>query len=503
MIAVKRIFRYLQGRPKLGIWYPKDAPFILEAFSDSDYAGASLDRKSTTGGCQFLGSRLISWQCKKQTVMANSTTEAEYIAASQCCGQVLWIQNQLLDYGYNFMKTKIHVDNESAICVIKNPISHSKTKHIEIRYHFIRDSYEKRLIEMVKIHTDNNVAELLTKAFDVSRFNFLVASIYLKFVDQHNMVTCLEKTDGNAEFHEIVDFLTSSSIHYALTVSSTIYDSYIEQFWNTATSKTFNSVKQIHAIVDGKAVVISESSVRNDLLFDDEDEGNTSGSGEGRMEHTFELMDIVPPTPHDSPLPGGYTPKSDEGRLKLEELMAICIKLSKQVLDLEKEKDAQAVKILRLKKREKTASASTLSKWRDGNLTATFDRRLKTFIEASIRRHLKLEDSVGINSLPNAKFFKQLALIGTSKGYTGVDTALFPTMLVQGQTLQEYSTVIPEVSNAAANLVCIRRSAQKRKDKRKAIMKEDESVQKKTKKQLEQERLGHEEAIRQQNRSRN
>ncbi|GJU59887.1 gypsy type transposase [Tanacetum coccineum] len=90
--AVKRIFRYLKGRPKLGLWYPKDSPFILEAFSDSDYAGASLDRKSTTGD-----------------------------TASHCCGQVLWIQNQLLDYGYNFMQTKIHVDNDSAICVVKNP----------------------------------------------------------------------------------------------------------------------------------------------------------------------------------------------------------------------------------------------------------------------------------------------------------------------------------------------------------------------------------------------
>ncbi|GJV93625.1 putative ribonuclease H-like domain-containing protein [Tanacetum coccineum] len=126
--VVKRIFRYLKGRPKLGLWYPKDSPFILEAFSDSDYAGASLDRKSTTEGCQFLGSRLISWQCKKQTVVANSTTEAEYIAASHCCGQVLWIHNQMLDYGYNFMQTKIHVDNESAICVVKNPAYHSKNK---------------------------------------------------------------------------------------------------------------------------------------------------------------------------------------------------------------------------------------------------------------------------------------------------------------------------------------------------------------------------------------
>ncbi|GKC55239.1 hypothetical protein Tco_1077984, partial [Tanacetum coccineum] len=115
--------------------------------------------------------------CKKQTVVANSTTEAEYIAASHCCGQVLWIQNQMLDYGFNFMQTKIHVDNKSAICVIKNLVYYSKTKHIEIRHHFIRDSYEKRLVEMVKIHTDHNVADLLTKAFDVSRFNFLMASI--------------------------------------------------------------------------------------------------------------------------------------------------------------------------------------------------------------------------------------------------------------------------------------------------------------------------------------
>nr|GEX31840.1 putative ribonuclease H-like domain-containing protein [Tanacetum cinerariifolium] len=87
--AVKIIFRYLKGQPKLGLWYLKDSPLTLEAFSDSNYAGASLDKKSTTGGCQFLGSRLISWQCKKQTVVANSTTEVEYIAASQCCRQVL------------------------------------------------------------------------------------------------------------------------------------------------------------------------------------------------------------------------------------------------------------------------------------------------------------------------------------------------------------------------------------------------------------------------------
>nr|GEY70156.1 hypothetical protein [Tanacetum cinerariifolium] len=91
--AVKRIFRYLKGHLKLGIWYPKDSPFDLVAYSDSDYDGATQDRKSTTGGCQFLGRRLISWQCKKQTIMATSTTEAEYVTAASGYGQVLWIQN--------------------------------------------------------------------------------------------------------------------------------------------------------------------------------------------------------------------------------------------------------------------------------------------------------------------------------------------------------------------------------------------------------------------------
>ncbi|GJX53355.1 putative ribonuclease H-like domain-containing protein [Tanacetum coccineum] len=169
LLAVKRIFRYLKGKPTLGLWYSRDSPFELVAYTDSDYARATQDRKSTTGGCQFLGNRLISWQCKKQTVVATSTTKAEYVAAASCCGQVLWIQNQLLDYGYNFMHTVINIDNNSTICIIENPVQHSKTKHIEIRHHFIRDCNAKKLIQMVKIHTDYNVADLLTKGFDAGR----------------------------------------------------------------------------------------------------------------------------------------------------------------------------------------------------------------------------------------------------------------------------------------------------------------------------------------------
>ncbi|GKE18637.1 putative ribonuclease H-like domain-containing protein [Tanacetum coccineum] len=131
-----------------------DKMFVVCACS-SDYAGASLDRKSITGGCQFLGKRLISLQCKKQTIVANSTTEAEYVDAANCCGQVLWIQNQMLDYVFNFMNTKIFIDNESTICIVKNPVFHSKTKHIEIRHHFIRDCYEKKLIQIWMKGQDN------------------------------------------------------------------------------------------------------------------------------------------------------------------------------------------------------------------------------------------------------------------------------------------------------------------------------------------------------------
>ncbi|GKD13431.1 hypothetical protein Tco_1197838 [Tanacetum coccineum] len=177
----------------------------LIAYYDSDYDGASIDRKSTTGGCQFLGCKLILRQCKKQIIMANSTTEAEYIASSNCCGRVLWLQNQLLDYGYNFMKTKIYVDNESAICVVKNPIYHSKTKHIEIRHHFIRDSYEKKLIEMVKIHTDYNVADLITKAFDVTSVKHIGKSKEVETLRYLSLVVPITKVGDEAVHKELGD----------------------------------------------------------------------------------------------------------------------------------------------------------------------------------------------------------------------------------------------------------------------------------------------------------
>ena len=174
LAGAKRILRYLKGQPKLGLWYPSEGDLELVAYTDSDCGGCNQNRKSTSGGCQFLGGRLVSWQCKKQTSVAISTCEAEYVAAGSCCSQVLWMQQQLRDYGLNFTQTPIYIDNQSTMSITNNPVKHSKTKHIEIRHHFIRDCAEKNLIKLVKVPTEDNFADLFTKAFDRSRFEKLV-----------------------------------------------------------------------------------------------------------------------------------------------------------------------------------------------------------------------------------------------------------------------------------------------------------------------------------------
>ncbi|KAD5318172.1 hypothetical protein E3N88_18118 [Mikania micrantha] len=179
LIAVKRIFRYLQGTQSLGIWYSTGHSCKLVAFSDSDYAGCKLTRKSTSGGCQFLGNCLVSWQSKKQTSVATSTAEAEYIAAASCTSQILWLQTQLLDYGIKESKTPLLMDSASALCIVKNPVQHSRTKHIEIRHHFIRDCFEKGLIDPKFVPSADELADIFTKPLETSTFQNLV----LRLVD--------------------------------------------------------------------------------------------------------------------------------------------------------------------------------------------------------------------------------------------------------------------------------------------------------------------------------
>ncbi|KAJ9564618.1 hypothetical protein OSB04_000584 [Centaurea solstitialis] len=173
--AVKRILKYLKGTPNFGLWYPKDSGFELTAFTDSDHAGCKLNRKSTSGACQFLGDKLVSWSSRKQNCVSLSTAEAEYVAAACCCSQVLWMKIQLADYGYTMHRIPIYCDSSSAIQIAANPVQHSRTKHIDIRYHFIKDHVEKGNVELFFVESERQIADLFTKAFDEKRHYYLLS----------------------------------------------------------------------------------------------------------------------------------------------------------------------------------------------------------------------------------------------------------------------------------------------------------------------------------------
>ena len=170
LIAVKRIFRYLHGTTDLRLFYPKNTNLELIGYSDTDYAGCKTDRKSISGTCQFLGYSLVSWFSKKQNSVALSTTEAEYIAAGCCCAQILWMKQTLKDFDLIFNRTPIMCDNTSAINLSKNPVNHSRTKHIEVRHHFLRDHVTKNNIKLEFISTSDQLANILTKPLDEAQF---------------------------------------------------------------------------------------------------------------------------------------------------------------------------------------------------------------------------------------------------------------------------------------------------------------------------------------------
>nr|GEW35200.1 hypothetical protein [Tanacetum cinerariifolium] len=313
--------------------------------------------------------RLISWKCKKQTIMATSTTEAEYVVVAHCCGQVLWIQNQLLDYGFNFMNTKIYIDNESTICIVKNPAFHSKTKHIEIRHHFIRDAYEKKLIQVLKIHTDDNVANPLTKAFDVSRFKFLMGcdcyGDYLGFILLFGMKIEGYKCQINAKiagkpvviteasirsdllFNDVdgIDCLTNDAIFKNLALMGYVGDLTKLTFQKALFSPQWKFL--IHTIIHCLSSKIAEGEdsrtpTESQPTPSPTQPSGTGGSGEDQVN-----------LPHDSHLSGGHTSDTAEGSLNLEALSALCTNLSNKVLALDTVKDAQAKEILTLKARIK------------------------------------------------------------------------------------------------------------------------------------------------------
>ncbi|GJV80110.1 uncharacterized mitochondrial protein-like protein [Tanacetum coccineum] len=361
LLAVKRIFRYLKGKPTLGLWYSRDSPFELVAYTDSDYVGATLDRKSTTGGCQFLRNRLISWQCKKQTVVATSTTEAEYVAAASCYLLTKGFDAGRFQYLVSRIKTRLGISKE-----VRTP-----------------------------------------------RYPSLVAPL-TKVGDEAVHKELGDKMERAAT--------TASSLEAEQDINPVIYTSCIEQFWATAKVQTVNGVRQLQALVDKKRVIVTESSIRRDLHLDDA-EGtdclptatifeelarmgyekpsqkltfykaffspqwkyfihtitqclsakstawNEFSSSMASLiiclatnqkfnlsKYIFDAMKAeVPqdeaeheesvPTPSNDPQPSG------EDSMQLTDLMVLCTKLQTQVLDLQKAKDAQAKEIAALKKR--------------------------------------------------------------------------------------------------------------------------------------------------------
>ncbi|XP_073018180.1 uncharacterized protein [Primulina eburnea] len=175
--ALKRILRYIAGTLEFGLWYTHDTNTNLVGFSDSDWAGDLDDRKSTSGGCFYLGNNLVSWASKKQNCVSLSTAESEYVAAASCCSQLMWINQMINDYGFHSEIMIVYCDNASAIDISKNPVQHSRTKHIDIRHHFIRDLVEKGIIRLEFVRNENQLADIFTKPVDFERFSNLRKSL--------------------------------------------------------------------------------------------------------------------------------------------------------------------------------------------------------------------------------------------------------------------------------------------------------------------------------------
>ncbi|GJT08305.1 hypothetical protein Tco_0842767 [Tanacetum coccineum] len=266
--------------------------------------------KSTTGGCQFLGNRLISWQCKKQTVVATSTTEAEYVAAASCCGQVLWIQNQLLDYGYNFMNTVINIDNNNLLTKgfdagrFQYLVSRIKT-HLGISKEVGTPRYLSLVVPLTKIgdeavhkelgdrmeRADTTASSLEAEQDSDTILGDVNAQTRFEITSKQSIDPPLSRgyTLGSGEdsmklirIDEILLKLVLSVFVSAVKrmlmlpvqvsaveVNLVIYTSCIEQFWATTKVQTVNGVRQLQALVDKKRVFVTESSIRRDLHLDD------------------------------------------------------------------------------------------------------------------------------------------------------------------------------------------------------------------------------------------
>ncbi|GJY68076.1 retrovirus-related pol polyprotein from transposon TNT 1-94 [Tanacetum coccineum] len=185
-------------------------------------AGCNDDCKSTSGGIQFLGDKLVSWSSKKQDCTLMSNAEAEYVSLYACCAQVIWMRTQLLDYGFRYNKIPMYCDSQSAIVISCNPVQHSRTKHINIRYHFIKEHVEKDTIELYFVVTEYHLADLFTKSLSKERFEYLVHRIGFS-----SSIPC------SLECKIVGKFLLDHPLSYALTATADVPIVYLQQFWRT------------------------------------------------------------------------------------------------------------------------------------------------------------------------------------------------------------------------------------------------------------------------------
>ncbi|KAL2984809.1 hypothetical protein AAZX31_12G111100 [Glycine max] len=173
LTQVKRILKYVNGTSDYGIMYCHCSNPMLVGYCDADWAGSADDRKSTSGGCFYLGNNLISWFSKKQNCVSLSTAEAEYIAAGSSCSQLVWMKQMLKEYNVEQDVMTLYCDNMSAINISKNPVQHSRTKHIDIRHHYIRDLVDDKVITLKHVDTEEQIADIFTKALDANQFEKL------------------------------------------------------------------------------------------------------------------------------------------------------------------------------------------------------------------------------------------------------------------------------------------------------------------------------------------
>ncbi|GJT80667.1 retrovirus-related pol polyprotein from transposon TNT 1-94 [Tanacetum coccineum] len=190
-MATERLDDDLQGTPTDQTTYRRMIGGLLyltaiqpniafATFVYADHAGCKDDCKSTSGGLQFLGENLMNWSFKKKDCTMMSTVEADYVSLSACCAQFIWMRTQLLDYGYKYNRIPMYFDSKSAIAISCNPVQHSRTKHIDIRYHFIKEHIEKGTVELYFVGTEYQLADLFTKALPKERFEYLVRRIGMR-----------------------------------------------------------------------------------------------------------------------------------------------------------------------------------------------------------------------------------------------------------------------------------------------------------------------------------